>query len=76
MTTATPFWAGAGRAGGEEGMSEIDEVRDRLLERAVARLLAEGKTEAEARALAERALAAPPSFTIPTIAELAEKSER
>ncbi len=30
-------------------MSEIDEVRDRLLERAVARLLAEGETEAEAR---------------------------
>ena len=55
---------------GEGGVSEIDEVRDRLLEWAVARLLAEGKTEAEARALAERALASPPSFPIPTIEEL------
>ena len=56
-------------------MSEIGEARDRLLERAVVRLLAKGTTEAEARALAERALAAPPRLPIPTIEELGEEPE-
>lgn len=56
----------------EADVTEIDAVRKLMLERAVARLRAEGKTEAEARAFAEEALAAPPRFPIPAIEGLGD----
>ena len=56
-------------------MSGIDEARGRLLKLAVARLLAEGKAEAEARAPAERALEAPPCSPVLTIKERDDRSE-
>ena len=49
---------------------EITEIQERMMQRAISRLVAEGKSADEARQLAIAALHAPSSFKIPTIDEL------
>lgn len=49
---------------------DVSEVRSRLLQTAMKHLIAEGKTELEAREIAERVLSKPSPFMLPTFEEL------